>query len=81
MSSFYYKWVFSPTTGDVSLISNEEGHPLDIMTHRELEAGRPEPDLIRGYAIKHPKGYKIMDEDDKEIDDPFTLTKIRKAIL
>lgn len=76
----YYKFVVSPFTGDVTLSHNEEGHPADILTYQDLRDMHNEQDLINGYAIKQPGGWKIMNDDDQEIDDRFLLHKIESAL-
>lgn len=76
----YYRWIISPTTGDVSISHDAEGHPADILLHEGLALERPEQDLINGYAIRHPNGWKLMDENDKELEDPFLIRKINDAL-
>jgi hypothetical protein len=76
----YYRWVFSPSTGDVSLSHNHEGHPADIVFHEELAEDRPEHDLQGGFATRAVGGWKVTDEDHKPITEPFTKRKVIEAI-
>lgn len=80
MAEVYYKFVISPTSGDVSLAHNKEGHPASILTHEDLIKEQSDPNLIKGYIIKQPAGYRILDDDYKEITDPFLLIKINEIL-
>jgi hypothetical protein len=79
-SPTYYRFVISRSTGDCSLTHDREGHPADIKVHDDLKVERPEQDLVNGYAIKKPNGWHLFDEDDKEIRDPFLITKVKEMI-
>lgn len=76
----HYRWAYSPTTADVNLSHNEEGHPVDIRLHSDLAQERPERDLLYGYAIRTANGWNIFDDNHKSIIDPNMLWKIREAI-
>jgi hypothetical protein len=76
----YYRWSYSPTTGDVTLAHNHEGHPADIRFHSEMELERPEKDLIHGFAHRNESGWTIMDEESKPIGDPHIIESVERAI-
>lgn len=76
----YYRWVYSPSTGDVTLSHNHEGHPADIRFHDELNGDRDEKDQINGYAYKVDGGWHLTDEDHKPVDDPHMLKVIDEAV-
>jgi hypothetical protein len=76
----YYRWAYSPTTADVNVSHNEEGHPSDIRLHTDLANERPERDLIFGYGIRTPEGWNVFDEDHKAVTDPNILWSVRRGI-
>lgn len=79
-SVIYYRWVYSPSTGDVTLAHNHEGHPANIRFHDELNEDRPEADQINGYAYKLDGGWKLTDEEHKPVRDPHMLKVITEEI-
>jgi len=76
----YYRWTYSPTTGDVTLSHNHEGHPTDIRFHGDMAAERPESDLIHGFAHKLDSGWQVIDDDSKVIEDPHVRASVEKEI-
>ena len=76
----YYRWAYSPTSGDVTLSHNHEGHPADIRYHSQMAAERPEKDIEVGYAFKLENGWKVTDQDFKPVDDPHRLVAVENAI-
>lgn len=76
----YYRWAYSPTTGDVTLAHNHEGHPTDIRFHSDMSEERPESDLSFGFASRTETGWKIVSDDSREIDDPHLIEAVERAI-
>lgn len=75
-----YRFLYSPTTGDVSLAHNFEGNPAYIALHSDMEQDRSENDLIRGYAFRIVNGWRILDEDHMPIDDPHIMKRVVEEI-
>lgn len=76
----YYRWVFSPSTGDVTLSHNHEAHPADLPLHEEMAEERSESDLEAGYAYRAVNGWKLTNADHKPLTEPFTRRKVLEAI-
>lgn len=76
----YYRFTYSPTTGDVDLSHNHEAHPAAIPTHGDMAAKRPEPDLICGYAYRIGNGFRLTDAEDRPILDPHLTQEVMKHI-
>lgn len=76
----YYRWAYSPSTGDVTLSHNHEGHPADITLHADMAKERQEGDLLFGYAYRMENGWKVTDEDHKPADDVHLRVAVEKAI-
>lgn len=79
-SIIYYRWTYSPTTGDVTLSHNHEGHPTDIRFHGQMAADRPETDLLYGYAHRLDNGWKVIDDESKPVDDPHIQAAVEKEV-
>lgn len=77
----YYRWVYSPTTGDVTISHNHEGHPTDIHFHSDMAEDRPESDLLYGYAYRLDNGWKVTDHDHREVDDPNIVYQVVRQIV
>ncbi len=78
--TIYYRYVYSPSTGDVTLSHNHEAGPADIRFHSDMAEERPEKDLEAGYAFKLDNGWKVTDDDFKPTDDPHRLMEVENAI-
>ena len=79
-SVIYYRWCYSPTTGDVTLAHNHEGHPADVRFHSDMAAERVENDLLFGSAHKLDNGWQVLDEDSKNVEDPHLRVAVEQAI-
>lgn len=77
----YYRWVYSPSTGDVTLAHNYEGHPTDIRFHEDMAEERPERDLLYGFAHRSSDNWKVTDEDSKPVDDPNIIYEVVHAVV
>lgn len=80
MGIIYYRWAYSPTTGDATIAHNHEGHPTDIRFHSDMAEERPENDLLFGFANRTETGWKITSDDSREIDDPHLIEAVERAI-
>lgn len=76
----YYRFCYSPSTGDVDLSHNHEGHPALVRLHSEMAKDRPEKDVECGYAFKMENGWKVLDQDFKPVDDPHRMVAVENAI-
>lgn len=76
----YYRFAYSPSTGDVSLAHNHEGHPALIRFHSDLAKDRPEKDIEVGYAFRLDNGWKVTDQDFKPVEDPHRMVAVENAI-
>jgi hypothetical protein len=76
----YYRWAYSPTTGEVSLSHNHEGHPADIEFHAQMAEQRAESDLQFGYAYRLDNGWKVTNEKHGHEDDVHLRVAVEKAI-
>jgi hypothetical protein len=77
----YYRWCYSPSTGDVTLSHNHEAGPADIRFHSQMAEERPEHDVEVGYAFKMDNGWNVTDQDFKPVDDPHRLVAVENAIV
>ncbi len=76
MKPLYYRYVYSPTTGDVDLSHNQEGHHSLVPTHGEMALSRPESDLLTGYAYRLDGGWRILDADHRPVNDPHIIARV-----
>jgi len=76
----YYRYAYSPTTGDVTLAHNHEGHPTDVRFHTDMAEERPENDLSFGFAHKSADNWKVIDDDSRPIDDPNLIYSVVHAV-
>jgi hypothetical protein len=72
----YYRWVFSPDTGEVVVGHNEEGHPALVRYHKELAGELNRPNLTHGYAYRLVGGWRLTDWEHKPLEDPFITSQI-----
>lgn len=73
----YYMWVYSPTTGHVTLAHDEESSRANQEYHLELRERRHEEDLVHGYAYRIKGGWRITDWEHK----PFLDRHGRRVIV
>lgn len=76
----YYRWCYSPSTGDVTLSHNYEGHVADIRFHSDMAKERQEGDLQFGYAYRLDNGWKVTDDKHKPETDVHLRVAVEKAI-
>lgn len=76
----YYRWAYSPSTGEVSLSHNHEGHPADIEFHSQMAEHRQESDLVFGYAYRLDNGWKVTNAKHGPENDVHIRVTVEKAI-
>lgn len=64
----YYLWTFDPQEDRVHIDHNENKHPADHVTHDELAPQVHHPDRVHGYAYSIKDGWRITDDDHKQVD-------------
>lgn len=72
--------MYSPSSGEVSLSHNHEGHPAMIRFHADMAKERTEHDVEPGYAFKLDNGWKVTDQDFKPVADPHRMVAVENAI-
>jgi hypothetical protein len=75
-----YLWVFDPETTEVHIEAEKPDHPAHYPTHGEMAKHVTHPDRVQGYVWAIKGGWRITDEFNKKIDDPFLLKRIREAL-
>ncbi len=75
----YTLFVFDPDTGKATIEAND-CHPARAKTHGELCPEVDHPGRIDGYAYKIKRGWRITDDDHKEIEDHFVVAQVLKAL-
>lgn len=79
-SIVYFRWAYSPSTGEVTLSHNHEAGPADIKYHSQMGEERPESDLEVGYASKLANGWQILDADFKPVNDMHVIIAVEDQI-
>lgn len=80
MKPIYFRWTYSPSTGDVTLSHNHEGHPADIKFHSQMASERSEGDLMFGYAYRLDNGWKVTNDKHQPEEDVHIRVAVEKAI-
>jgi hypothetical protein len=73
----YYRWVFSPKSGQVDLAHN--GEPV-VRYHGDLASARNEPGLVHGYAYRIGGGWRLFDWEHKPLGDPFVVAQVMRKL-
>lgn len=76
----YYRFLFSPSSGDVTIAHNHEGHPANIRFHEDMERERPEKDLERGYAYRIGSDWHLTTHEHKHVVDPYARERILETL-
>jgi hypothetical protein len=77
----FYRWVFSPSDGQVRLSHNQEGHPAHIRTHKDLANEANEHGCVHGYAFRMGDDqYRVLDYAHKPLVDPYIKVRVKKAV-
>src|SRR5450755_3024481 len=74
----YYLWTFNPVDGEVYMDHNEDKHPAHHVTHDDLAPHVHHPEKVHGYAYSIKDGWRITDDEHKEVKDPCPA-RIEKA--
>lgn len=72
----YYRFCYSPASGDVALSHNQEAKPADLPTHADLAAQLNEPDLLHGYAYRINNGWRLTDWEHRPVTDPHAKMSV-----
>jgi len=73
----YYRWTFSPQTGEVTLAHNQDP---ELQFHSDIEKKMNQANLIHGYAYPIIGGVRVTDQDHDAVDDPYVARKVLEAI-
>lgn len=76
----YYRWTYSPGSGEVDLTHNDERHRADAEYHLDVARRRHEDDLQHGYAHRLEGGWRITTWDHKPERDPHVKQKVIEAV-
>jgi hypothetical protein len=76
----YYRWAYSPTSDYVTLSHNREAPRHKRKYHDEMEDERDEHDITHGYAYRISGGWRITDWDNKTVEDPRIVRKLREEL-
>lgn len=76
----YYRWVFSPDTGEVEIGHNDENHPAKVRYHKELAGQLNRPNLVHGYAYRLLGGWRLTDWEHRPVDDPFVSAQVLQGL-
>jgi hypothetical protein len=66
-------WVYDPVENAVHIAHNEGRHPAFRITHKDHHPEVTHESALRGFAFKIKGGWRIVDRDSKEIDDPYIV--------
>jgi hypothetical protein len=73
----YYRWVFSPASGEVTLAHNLEDDPK---LHGDLARERNEPGLVHGYAYRIGGGWRLTDWEHRPVEDPYVVAQVMRKL-
>ena len=76
----YYRWVFSPESGEVELSHNQEGHPAEIPYHEQLADKINRANVVNGYAYRIGNGWRLSDDEHKPVEDPYVVSQVMRAL-
>lgn len=76
----YYRFLFDPQDGEVTLSSNDEDHPAHVRYHLDMaeQTGAAQP--YHGYAYRVGRGWRLTDWEHNAIDDPFINAAVLRAL-
>ena len=77
---FYYLWTFDPTDSKVYVGHNENRHPADALSYEDLAPHVTHPDRVHGFAYAIKGGWRIVDENDNKIPDPYIERRVLAAL-
>lgn len=76
----YYRWTFSPDTGEVEVGHNDEDHPALVRYHEQLADKLNRADVINGYAYRITDGWRLSDDEHKPLEDPYIVSQVLRAL-
>lgn len=75
----YYLWVYDPDTDELHIDHNEDKHPAWKHTYRTVAPHVHHPEKVRGKAWAIKGGWRIMDEDNGEVD-PYVARRVHEEL-
>lgn len=76
----YYRWIYAPSTGEVTLGSNADDHPARVKYHGELGGQADSANPTHGYAYRIGNGWRLTDWEHKAVEDPYTVSQVVRAL-
>jgi hypothetical protein len=76
----YYRFAFSPSSGEVILSHNEEDHPARVRYHTDLSNELGEGETYHGYVYRIGRGWRVTDWEHKPLNDPFINAAVLRAL-
>jgi hypothetical protein len=73
----YYRWVFSPASGEVTLAHNLDDDPK---LHGDLAREQNEPGLVHGYAYRIGGGWRLTDWEHRPVEDPYVVAQVMRKL-
>jgi hypothetical protein len=76
-------WLYSPTSGLVTVWHNEGVHPAETLTLVDLRRFRSEPDLEAGYAYRgaEPDAWRLTTDDHESVTDRAAARAVLDAVV
>jgi hypothetical protein len=76
---FQYVWVFDPTDHKVSIEDSSPKDAKEFPLHEHMLSELKHPDREHGYAIRIKNGWRIIDEELREVD-PYVMKRVLEAL-
>jgi hypothetical protein len=72
----YQLWCFDPQTSEVHMDHNQDKEPAHHVLHRDIGGHIHHPDKVQGYAYSIKNGWRITNDEHKEVQDPFIVNRV-----
>lgn len=76
----HYLWVYDPQAHKVHIAEEKGAHPAHFPTHGTMVTHVTHPDRLDGYAWAIGGGWRITDNHNHKIEDPYILKQILSAL-
>lgn len=76
----YYRWTFSPDTGEVEVGHNDEDHPALVRYHNQLADKIDRAHVVNGYAYRISDGWRLSDDEHRPLEDPYVVSQVLRAL-
>jgi hypothetical protein len=73
-------WVYNPVENVVHITHNDGRHPAYRITHKDHHPEITHESALRGFAFKIKGGWRIVDRESKEIDDPYVVSLVVRKL-